>query len=69
MTACGHTIAQMLHYVQLSFNHVGTSSATPLFSYYVVFYGNKPPGTNELTGNLSPSRAKTGYIIFLMKSG
>ncbi len=49
--------------------HLGISGAIPLFSYLVVFYGNRPPGENLETGKSSPLSANTGLITSFTNYG
>ena len=57
ITACGHTYAQRLHWIQFSGTHTGISTAIPRFSYADDPEGVVPStySVNADTGKLLPS--------------
>src|SRR5699024_2438557 len=48
ITACGHTYAQRLHWIQFSGFHIGISTAIPRFSY-----AEEPDGVEPSTYSLN----------------
>src|ERR1700729_2701737 len=57
ITACGHTITHLPHWMQRSSSHTGISCAIFRFSHCEVPVGKVPPGGNALTGSRSPRPA------------
>ena len=70
ITACGHTYAQRLHWIQLSGCQIGISTAIPRFSYAEEPDGVEPStySLNADTGSVFPSCAFTFAWIFFTKS-
>jgi len=69
MAACGHTIAHLLHWMQIFGSHVGISRAMFRFSHRAVSVGQVPSTGNALTGSRSPLLASIIVVTFFTKSG
>src|SRR5215470_13600019 len=54
ITACGHTMAHLPHWMQVFASHTGISSAMLRFSHLLVPVGYVPSGGKALTGISSP---------------
>src|ERR1035438_1864135 len=57
ITACGHTITHLPHWMQRSLSHTGMNCAMLRFSHCAVPVGNAPPAGIALTGSRSPCPA------------
>src|SRR5262249_52774491 len=60
MTACGHTIAHLPHWMHVTGSQAGISVAMLRFSNCAVPVGNVPSQGRALTGRLSPQPAMMG---------
>src|SRR5512140_2483363 len=69
MAACGHTIAHLLHWMQIFSSHTGISRAMFRFSHCAVARGHVPPGGNALTGRRSPLPSSMTPDTRFTKSG
>src|SRR5262252_4449015 len=69
MTACGHTMAHLPHWMQVLVSHTGISSARLRFSHSAVAVGKVPSMGKALTGSSSPRPASISARTFRSKSG
>src|SRR5262249_38443768 len=69
MTACGHTIAHLPHWMHVAGSQTGISVAMLRFSYCAVPVGNVPSQGSALTGRLSPQPAMMGPRISRTNGG
>ena len=69
MAAWGHTIAHLLHWMQIFSSQTGISRAMFRFSHWAVARGHVPSGGNALTGRRSPLPSSMTPDTRFTKSG
>src|SRR5688500_1415391 len=69
MAACGHTIAHLLHWMQIPGSQTGISSAIERFSHCAVAVGQVPSTGKAETGSRSPLPAIMTAVTRFTNSG